>query len=213
MARYGYTDSQRKKLYAAENAAFAGSAFEDKMNGDEAFELVLKIWDSASGLLGGPPTLRLSRQVRGAWYFQGRHEILFHPDHIRPWIVVHEVAHAVEREGAGHGPEFARTYLGLVERTFGFEAREKLGASFRKHKVRTTGKSTPRKKAAPGAKKRETKRGKADRLAGAVGWVVHEDDWNRHWYCIRNAEGTTVEDGFWGLDAVIRHIEKQTIGN
>ena len=212
MSRRFYTDSQRAKLYKAEREAFAGDA--EYITPDEALELVSKVWALSPGLLSAPG-VRFSRKKNfGAAHYTGWcHEITFHTDSIKAWVVVHEVAHAVERKGAAHGPEFARAYLGLVERTFGFEARERLGASFRKHKVRSHGKSRAKQKST--GPKPETKREKAEKLAKAAGLKIREM-WDRHYYELEDDNGKLGRDGwthnFYGLDEVISFIEKSYEG-
>jgi len=202
-----FTDSQRNKLYTAEREAFEGHKADENLTPDEALELTARVW-RASGALASTPGVRFSRKkgLGAAHYSPWCHRITYHPDSIHAWVVVHEVSHAIEREGASHGPEFARAYLAAVERTFGFEARELLGAAFRKHKVRSTGKSQPLKKGT--GPKRETKMQKALKLSDAVGVRFRADGWNQHWYELLGPGGE-CNRSCYGLDEVIRELESR----
>ncbi len=206
MKDFIYIDSQRTKLYRAEREAFADSNFEGLMTEDGARVLIAEVWARAIGNTDHP-SFRVSNRVRSgaAWYFGSRHEILF-PQRIVQWVVIHELTHSLRPGGASHGPEFAHLYLEVVERTFGFKMRERLGAAFRKHRVKSHGKSKLTEKGI--SPKRETKRQKADKMAAAAGWIIFADDWNRHWYYIRNDSGQSITDCY-GLDEVIRYIRKE----
>lgn len=202
-----FTDSQRNKLYTAEREAFGGHKENENLTPDEALELTARVW-RAAGKIGSMVGVRFSRKINygAAHYTTWLNQITYHPDSIRAFVVVHEVTHAIEDVGAWHGPEFARAYLALVEKAFGFEARERLGAAFRKHKVRSTGKSQPRKKGT--GPKRETKMQKALKLSDAVGVRFRADGWNQHWYEL-TGPGGECNRSCYGLDEVIRELESR----
>jgi putative metallohydrolase (TIGR04338 family) len=54
----------------------------------------------------------------------------------RRWVILHEIAHWLSPEHEGHGPGFARMYLGLVRRFLGPDEARKLKAAFKEKKVR-----------------------------------------------------------------------------
>lgn len=137
-------DTQRSKVYAAENAAFDKSKSEG-MSVEDVERFVAEVWRSdtakAMRVAKGDPDRGAPRVAdgRGCRWARGGVGKITIPLWARSrWIVLHELAHSLtSRRHAAHGPEFCRNYLELVERFLGFEARERLGWEMLKRRVKT----------------------------------------------------------------------------
>jgi len=121
----------------------------------------------------------------------------------------HEIAHTLTPTDAGHGPEFARVYLFLVERVIGKAEAKELREKFREHRVKVApAKNLLAIRFAPGeapaaikppkpAKKPRRPRNwtPADvrRAAAKVGATVHHDKNPSSGYPVR---------GLWDLDVI-----------
>ncbi len=127
----GTRDSQRSKVYAAEQAAFGAAARLDHADAKRYCRTVLV----EEGL--GRVTIKSTRRRDGGCWAR-KSEIGLSRDGVAKWLVLHEVAHVVawENEPAGHGPEFAGTYLELVYRHLGVDAARKLRDQFDAHRVK-----------------------------------------------------------------------------
>jgi len=66
------------------------------------------------------------------------HVLGFGPRALGKQIVLHEIAHLLERSGAWHGREWARVYVEIVQHFLGVERANKLRAEFRAGKVKYT---------------------------------------------------------------------------
>ena len=200
-----FTDSQRSKLYAAEQGAFGLRPAMAQAEVGQLVKEVMRCCESHSNphlrSLTKAPTIRFSQRKRsGAYYRELDHLIVFGRRSIKDWIVIHEMTHAAVRAGAVHGPEFALGYLDLIEGILGFDARQTLRGQFAKHKVRSWGKSKPRKPVPV----HQTKLAKVQAWAAARGYRVHEG-WTR-WYDVelQQPEGRGIHIGcVYGLAEVI----------
>lgn len=80
------------------------------------------------------------------------------------WVIMHEVAHCLNKYGAAaHGPEFAGILLYLVRVRLGTEAGKALLDSYRAHKVRYTMKAVPDPRWTPVTKTQRAAKAKAKR--------------------------------------------------
>lgn len=134
-------DSQKSRLYAAENEAFPDHAHTDPTLREVA---QLQAWVDAL--------------LKKAWFIRrwghrwinvthnggkrgsravGKHTIRMSTYHRNRYVTLHEVAHCLTySHHASHGPEYARTLLELVRYTFGPEDAKRLREKFREHRVR-----------------------------------------------------------------------------
>lgn len=147
-------DSQRSRLYAAEDAAFmnlfSGDDHEATACWLQAFVNHVMGRSVVLELLGQPESSKLPGVavefrdgVSGAIAVNG-HTIVFGPrEHLRRgWVALHELAHIIHHRLYGghqfpsHGWRFAAIYLRLVRDVLGADRAKELAASFRKHRVR-----------------------------------------------------------------------------
>jgi putative metallohydrolase (TIGR04338 family) len=158
-------DSQRSKVYKAEQAAFNPfgdvgvmtlstvpemQAYVDHMRASKWWEgcrypkITITVTDGRGR----------SRFACATIDYRGR--VIKMPSFARKnWVVLHEVAHHIAREqGSGwlHDWRFCEIYLDLVRRMMGKAAHDALRASFKKHGVRI---NAPRKKREISAEQRE----------------------------------------------------------
>ena len=143
-------DSQRSKVYAAERAAFPETEYPADLELEFIRAKLKQIWKNdfireRFALWPNPPLVKDGRARRSAY---GGPDEQGYPRWSRKlWVVLHESAHSIHLQGQGmlgsedendafHSPRFCFIYLTLVERFMGFEARERLGAEFRKHRVK-----------------------------------------------------------------------------
>ncbi len=156
-------DSQRGKLYKAENAVFTpypgrvignvtGKVFDKfgaKLDVGQAAQLQDKIWNSKRVRARFDLDRRLPNRKRieikmthgnGGAYSSGGRIAYKTEKSLLDWIVVHEMAHEVTRGYGepGHNWRFADAYLYLVKMFLGADAHATLKHSFKKHKVRFT---------------------------------------------------------------------------
>ena len=142
-------DNQRKKVYDAEVEAFDYDLKTDEPTFREvkavekfvkkvfASKRVQKEWPKATWA----PRVKDGRGRRNACAFGGS-AIAVPIWARREWVILHELAHIItsrEYAGtakAGHGWEFCKTYLRLVEIVMGKEAYLSLEKSFLKHGVK-----------------------------------------------------------------------------
>ena len=109
-------DSQRSAVYAWERAlpAWPGAA----LTLVECQEMVSRVWHDH--LEASSPRVTDGRSRRTACYVYEDHEIRLPRWSRTAMVVLHEAAHAilwaVLPETAGHGPEYARLYLDMLER-------------------------------------------------------------------------------------------------
>jgi putative metallohydrolase (TIGR04338 family) len=150
-------DSQRKRVYTAERAAFpdCSETSDPTLPTVEDIErYVKKVWGSKRVQAAFPrstlhysrvPEVADGRGCRRAIAY-GTYQITIPKWARREWVVLHELAHIiVERERlhpkneiADHGWHFCEVYLKLVLYMMGREAHDALKASFKKHKVKFT---------------------------------------------------------------------------
>ena len=164
-SRYPKKDSQRQKLYNAERAVFTGSEWDADLTEDDVrYEIRRGLqWLSKKyrGSLRSGFTTDTevhfnfgyggAKAVYGGGMFLTAHGLVRHESHFsftpsskKRWIVLHELAHAVdprlhpEYDGdrRGHGWCFADVYLALVQHYFGVAWAKKLRTEFRTGKVR-----------------------------------------------------------------------------
>jgi putative metallohydrolase (TIGR04338 family) len=184
-------DTQKQRLYAAENSVFGNTT------GDSAppldFEDIAQIERYVDGL-------RITVWMREKYPAATRSKVRVLAGRgcnanalgmtlatwgYRKWTVLHELAHTVtdrvhanDIDIAGHGREYARVYLALVRRFIGVDEYKKLRAAFKAHKVKYSARKRraqvshlPRGNVAALAAYRETrKRAKvqAERLANLI---------------------------------------------
>lgn len=109
-------DSQRSAVYAWERAlpAWPGAA----LTLVQCQEMVTRVWQDH--LEASPPRVTDGRSRRTACYVYEDHEIRLPRWSRTAMVVLHETAHAIMWAvlpgTAGHGPEYARLYLEVLER-------------------------------------------------------------------------------------------------
>jgi len=171
-------DSQRSKVYRAEQLAFDGSPL-DVPEIKDIEDYITHIC-SLGRVRDSFPELINRRVVVGDGRSRNRPAAdssgIYMPRHSRrKWIVLHELSHTIVRrkhgvvKAAGHGWQFAETYLLLVRHVMGVEAHDLLKESFRKHRVKFC---EPRKKKQLTAEERSAlieRLARARALRGAVG--------------------------------------------
>lgn len=150
-------DSQRSKVYAAENAITKGRLFEE-MDSVKAFVAKVQASSSLQKKYGeflsphihvgdGRARRKAGGNAQGIWMPKWSRSEL---------IICHELAHTISSRKyrvrwtaggsadkiAGHGWEFCEVYLDLVRVMLGNSTAEELKQSFTKHKVRFRPKKT-----------------------------------------------------------------------
>lgn len=120
-------DSQRSRVYAWER--MITNQFSDRpcfQTVDECASWLAPIWRKERGRVGSA-RLAMPAVERSSW---GQRSALAHSDHRitlprwarNPWVILHEAAHRLVREGASHGPRFVGVLIGLVARHDGRDA-------------------------------------------------------------------------------------------
>lgn len=153
-------DSQRKKLYTAEDSiraakepAFGGMittwAYFDRVRFDKWFIRHYGNWSFV--ITDGRGTTSARGSYRGK-NITGHHvgDINLPRWSRRPLTILHEIAHAVSRQQhgydePGHGRSFAALYLKLVAHFLGVDAGQQLKAAFKTNRV----KYTPKRQLSP----------------------------------------------------------------
>lgn len=149
-------DSQRSKLYAAEDAAFDlgynGFQSRDTLSLQECQAIVDKVWASKiirrkysrATRYSLAPLVCDGRGRRRACYSPGRHVIKLPRWSRQKYIVLHEIAHALAyaSDRAFHGWEFCECYLHLVRVFVNRGAEDKLKQEFKTRRVRFKPKRT-----------------------------------------------------------------------
>lgn len=148
-------DSQRQRLYTAEREALAKHPLSPLAQRTLALDLLHEHgyrYASVASTQAYVDALRASAVFQRRWGYKGL-SVTHNPSGSRgghgvlqmsaqhrknEWAILHEVAHNLSDfySHAGHGPEFAATYLTLVKAFMGAEAAAALRESFAKHKVR-----------------------------------------------------------------------------
>lgn len=110
------TDFQKSKVYAWENKVVEKWDTSPAMSISEIEDLVSFVW--ASEGLNHPPRVVEPRSTKQC-ATGGRFEVQFPQNMRRRWIVLHELAHSINRLGGdeicdGHGPRFVKIYVGLL---------------------------------------------------------------------------------------------------
>jgi putative metallohydrolase (TIGR04338 family) len=138
-------DSQRSKVYRAENAAFKGSPI-DVPEIKDIEDYIAHICSLGRVRESFPELISRSIFVgdgRARRRPCANSSGIYMPRHARQkWIVLHELSHTIVRrrhgvvKAAGHGWQFAETYLLLVRHVMGVDAHDRLKAQFKEHRVR-----------------------------------------------------------------------------
>jgi len=157
-------DMQKAKLYRAEREAFTGydpacvrfetmKELDDYINGKvlqsswwRTYEIKGTGQHSQNRKRVAHPISRVTKMRisdgRGTRIARGGGSWMNMPKWARSkWVILHEIAHNIQFEDPGHGWQFAAIYLDMVGRFIGSEAKAKLKAAFKKHKVRFRPKS------------------------------------------------------------------------
>jgi hypothetical protein len=144
-------DSQRSKLYKAEDAAFR-RAGEPTLDFGQTVDFIRKVEGSAiwRKILDEGPRQREWRPLiieagKSNWSAcaHGTFRVIIPTWARKEWVILHELAHiAVTRtytdaNAAPHGWQFASVYLRLVKHFLGKAAHDKLRDEFRSAKVRS----------------------------------------------------------------------------
>jgi len=110
------TDFQRSKVYAWETKVVGSWGLYPYMGPKEIEDLVAFVW-AGEGFNHPPKVVEPRNNKRCAT--GGRFELQFPHRMRKRWIVLHELAHSINRIGAeercdGHGPKFVKIYTGLL---------------------------------------------------------------------------------------------------
>lgn len=152
------TDSQRQRVYAAENSVFTSRpkefktrrGMEGRINRILKSPLVAKLRREFNLPPKGFVEVRLRRAHTRSTSYGGLIE--FSKSSMCEWVLLHELAHEIAPRGAHHHWPFAYVYLKLVSRYLGAAEAKKLKAAFKAHgarfKPKRTRNMTPEQKAA-----------------------------------------------------------------
>lgn len=121
-------DTQRSKVYAWERRIKGYHRPPEWKTLDEVIEFARPIWSAERGRYGraGVPMPSIERPHRG------QRSALAHSDHritLPLWarqgpVVLHEMAHQLTPDDAGHGARFVSVLIGLLSRHLGYDANE-----------------------------------------------------------------------------------------
>lgn len=152
-------DSQKSRLYNAENLALIPHPANRKVTLEEAQELVNR---ALKRIPKDPAVRQMARE--GIWKVRvtagrggGHAECYGRTIRLGVWgrqlfVVYHELAHCVCRPHEKHGRDFARVYLKIIRRFMGKDAAEKLRAAYKvngvKYQPERKWKGTPAQRAA-----------------------------------------------------------------
>lgn len=139
-------DSQRSKLYAAEQAAFGqlvdpvGSQTVEEVQAYVDRVVGSKTWERLSRRLGWRPVQPVRFESfpggRGAEAYPKLGIVRAVERARKRWIILHELAHVLVGPGVNHHWPFARTYADLVAVFMGSGYRDRLEAEFKARRVR-----------------------------------------------------------------------------
>lgn len=181
-AYYPHRDSQRHKVYAAEDSlvldvAVVGSLRDAQRTVDRLLrsKRVQTRWPSTSTavqIVGGART-------RGT-YFPRSQSIMLRADGTdSDYTLTHELAHHLTRHAdEAHGWEFCATLLWLVRSRYGADVHDQLRAAFREHRVRYTAPRARRQlsdeqRVAASARLAAARAARAERNAAERGdWII-----------------------------------------
>lgn len=118
-----YTSKKDKKFYDFEDkiiAAFIGSKLHDGLTLQESQEFTNRVCASYAVL---PPRCVVGRSIKVATYNPLHHVIKLPIWAQRTCIVLHEVAHAIDRKKNGlanesHGPQYVKVWIELFGRMY-----------------------------------------------------------------------------------------------
>lgn len=142
------TDSQRQKVYDAENSVFTSRpkefktrrGMEGRVNRILKSPLVAKLRREFNLPPKGHVQVELRRAHSRSTSYGGL--ISFSKTSMCEWVLLHELAHEIAPRGAHHHWPFAYVYLKLVSRYLGAAEAKKLKAAFKAHGVRFKPKRT-----------------------------------------------------------------------
>lgn len=132
-------DSQRQRLYTAENVAFPGGGPAKGLRTiPECQAFVDKVLGSAwAQRRYGRRAIYVDHKAKGGHYSPGDRTMSLGMWARTQRVILHEIAHELTpRECAWHGQEFAATHLALVRQFIGQEDADRLRAAYVKHRVR-----------------------------------------------------------------------------
>lgn len=143
-------DSQRSKLYSAENTAFKRSGEPEFKTVEECQAYIDKVlssvWFKKHWRLRQAKVRPGKGYRKAVWYGYGYDRnkrgdeggIVQLPKWARKrWVILHELSHGLTpNEEASHGWKFARNYLKLVKHFLGQEEEKKLKEAFKNKRVK-----------------------------------------------------------------------------
>lgn len=153
------TDSQRQKVYDAENAVFRGAPAADRpawyvkaneeLSEREAQRIAdrLTAWLRSKGYRVTTPRVEVTRRGTRASAFWRSGRLRLQESWPHRWVLIHEMAHLVtglpdgDRDLAHdwhHGHQFCATYLVIVRHELGTEAHKALRLSMKDKRVKYT---------------------------------------------------------------------------
>lgn len=140
-------DTQKGRVYAADNKAFAEFKFRDVSTPEKSQARVDDVWSSKWLRVNYPraarfdqPQVTFINRMKGA-RANGREIDIGGNDFARSeWVLMHELAHSINHRtndnATGHGWQYCSIYLGLVSRFLSTAAADALKAQFKAHRVR-----------------------------------------------------------------------------
>jgi len=112
-------DSERRRVYTAENKAFTHTVYADKVTFEDAADRLRHI---ATMLQIAHPTV-IKASGGGSWAQQGHHRIALSNHGCCDWVIIHELTHLqINRVFPPHGLEWRMKYLGNLTLVLGREA-------------------------------------------------------------------------------------------
>lgn len=134
-------DSQRSKVYAAEDAAFTRNAAPTMKSLDEVEAYVKKVLGSAwfqKRYLICNVNVEDGRGRRNAYANALTNTIKMPKWSRSEWVILHEISHLVSSLNPAHGWQFCENYLALVQHFLGKESADRLRREFKARRVKFT---------------------------------------------------------------------------
>lgn len=141
-------DSQQSKVYKAEREAFEGTCTSQVTTNVQRFDKPKAVDRYANKVMSSswtkknfprasrPLTVNTNKKYGCAYGNYWSTKITLPPWAWKNWVILHEIAHVLDNEGAAHGPFFCVVYLKLVKHFMGKEAFLALKQAFRANRVK-----------------------------------------------------------------------------
>jgi hypothetical protein len=141
----GQRDSQRGKVYAAEDLAFpTHNTVDPTLREIAACQALVTKWCTSGWFIRrwGRRYIKVTHNGGKGGSRGGNGVLSMSTYHRNPYVLAHELAHCLNSPYHGHGPQYARTYLDLVRFAIGKHAYVALKAAFREKRVKVAPRRT-----------------------------------------------------------------------